>query len=153
MITLPDHAAHADEYYLDRGLLAWDPAAAELGINYDRYHEVVGALRKMVLAIQHAGDKAAADRFIENGRRGVRISTRPWQKRSAPSRIPLHLVRTLRWGVGALLNLDSSSAFCFKRTCGGNSEQTARSFERRMQREPLNVEKLFNEFAAVGAAG
>ncbi len=34
-------------------------------INYDKCHEVVGKLLAKVLVVQYAGDKAAADRFIE----------------------------------------------------------------------------------------
>jgi hypothetical protein len=52
-------------YFLEKGLLAWDPARQALAIHYDRYHDTVAALLREVLAIQHAGDKAASDRFIE----------------------------------------------------------------------------------------
>ena len=46
-------------------MLAFDPATHQLRIRYERYHEAVAALLKEVLAIQHAGDRKAADRFIE----------------------------------------------------------------------------------------
>jgi len=52
-------------WYLDRGLLAFDPATKQLRIRYERYHDVVTAMLKEVLALQHAGDRAAADRFID----------------------------------------------------------------------------------------
>jgi hypothetical protein len=51
-------------YFLEKGLLEVD-AAGQLVIRYDRYHDVAAALLREVLALQHAGDKAAADRFIE----------------------------------------------------------------------------------------
>ncbi|MFN2517370.1 MAG: NUDIX hydrolase, partial [Pyrinomonadaceae bacterium] len=34
-------------------------------IHYDKYHSVVGKLLTKVLEVQYAGDKAAADRFID----------------------------------------------------------------------------------------
>ena len=52
-------------WYLEHGLLAFDPASKKLQIRYDRYHDVVASLLREVLAIQRAGDKAAADRFID----------------------------------------------------------------------------------------
>jgi hypothetical protein len=52
-------------FFLENGLLRFDPATRTLAIDYGRYHQVVGELLKQVLAVQHAGDKAAADRFIE----------------------------------------------------------------------------------------
>ena len=51
-------------YFLEKGLLEVDPAG-QLVIRYDRYHDTVAALLREVLAVQHAGDKAASDRFIE----------------------------------------------------------------------------------------
>ena len=52
-------------WYLDRGLLAIDPASKRLRIDYGKYHDTVAALLKEVLEIQAKGDKAAATRFIE----------------------------------------------------------------------------------------
>jgi hypothetical protein len=52
-------------WYLEHGLLAFDPATKKLRIRYERYHDVVASLLKEVLALQHAGDRAAADRFID----------------------------------------------------------------------------------------
>ncbi|MGI8898030.1 MAG: zincin-like metallopeptidase domain-containing protein [Pyrinomonadaceae bacterium] len=52
-------------FFLENGLLRFDPATSKLSINYDKYHEVVGKLLAKVLDVQYAGDKAAADRFIE----------------------------------------------------------------------------------------
>jgi hypothetical protein len=51
-------------FFLAKGLLHFDPASGTLAIDYTRYHAVVGELLGRVLAIQEAGDKAAADRFI-----------------------------------------------------------------------------------------
>jgi hypothetical protein len=51
-------------WYLDRGLLEYDAGRRRLRIRFDRYHEVVAALLREILAIQGAGDRAAAERFI-----------------------------------------------------------------------------------------
>ena len=51
-------------YFLEKGLLEVD-AAGQLLIRYERYHDTVASLLREVLALQHAGDKAASDRFIE----------------------------------------------------------------------------------------
>ncbi|QRN98563.1 NUDIX hydrolase [Archangium violaceum] len=52
-------------WFLEHGLLQADPKTARLTIHYERYLEVVTSLLKEVLAVQHAGDKAAAARFFE----------------------------------------------------------------------------------------
>lgn len=52
-------------YFLAHGLLTFDRDAKRLRINYDKYRDVVGGLLERVLRVQHEGDKAAADRFIE----------------------------------------------------------------------------------------
>jgi hypothetical protein len=52
-------------WFLDNGVLAFDPATAKLSIDYDRYHDAVRALLKEVLALQESGDKAAASAFID----------------------------------------------------------------------------------------
>jgi hypothetical protein len=51
-------------FFLDKGLLRFDAATGTLAIDYRRYHAVVSELLGKVLAIQDAGDKAAADRFV-----------------------------------------------------------------------------------------
>jgi len=51
-------------WFLDKGLLTWNPKTKTLSIDYARYHDVVGSLLKEVLAIQYGGDKAAADAFV-----------------------------------------------------------------------------------------
>src|SRR5436190_10044814 len=50
-------------FFLENGLLTFENA--RLRIHYDRYHAVVGKLLQKVLEVQYAGDKAAADRFID----------------------------------------------------------------------------------------
>jgi hypothetical protein len=50
-------------FFLEQGLLRY--ASGALVIDHARYHEAVGALLARVLEIQYQGDKAAADRFIE----------------------------------------------------------------------------------------
>jgi hypothetical protein len=52
-------------YFLERGLLSFDRETKLLRVNYDKYREVVGELLERVLRVQHEGDKAAADRFVE----------------------------------------------------------------------------------------
>jgi hypothetical protein len=50
-------------YFLENGLLTFENA--KLRIHYDRYHDVIGKLLAKVLEVQYAGDKAAADQFID----------------------------------------------------------------------------------------
>ena len=52
-------------YFLEHGLLTFDRDTKLLRINYDKYRGVVGDLLKRVLEVQYEGDKAAADRFID----------------------------------------------------------------------------------------
>ncbi|HEX8292115.1 MAG TPA: hypothetical protein VF570_10190, partial [Pyrinomonadaceae bacterium] len=52
-------------FFLERGLLSFDRETKLLRVNYDKYREVVGELLERVLRVQHEGDKAAADRFVE----------------------------------------------------------------------------------------
>ncbi|HXI25475.1 MAG TPA: zincin-like metallopeptidase domain-containing protein [Pyrinomonadaceae bacterium] len=50
-------------FFLENWLLTFENG--KLRIHYDRYHDVVGKLLKKVLDVQYQGDKAAADRFID----------------------------------------------------------------------------------------
>jgi len=50
-------------FFLENGLLS--VADGKLRIHYDKYHEVVGKMLGKTLAVQYAGDKAAADAFID----------------------------------------------------------------------------------------
>ncbi len=52
-------------WFLEKGLVRFDPASRQLAIDYDRYHEVVASLLERVLAIQYAGDADAAAAFID----------------------------------------------------------------------------------------
>jgi hypothetical protein len=52
-------------YFLENGLLSFDRETKLLRVDYDKYHDVAGKLLARVLEVQHQGDKAAADRFIE----------------------------------------------------------------------------------------
>lgn len=52
-------------YFLENGLLSFNKQTGKLGINYERYHTVVGKMLAVVLDLQHRGDKAAADSFID----------------------------------------------------------------------------------------
>lgn len=51
-------------WFLDRGVLAFDAKGGRLAIDYERYHQAVTALLREVLAIQDAGDPARSDAFI-----------------------------------------------------------------------------------------
>jgi hypothetical protein len=50
-------------FFLENGLLNFENG--KLRIHYDKYHDVVGKLLHEVLKVQYQGDKAVADRFIE----------------------------------------------------------------------------------------
>ena len=52
-------------FYLENGLLTFDPATKTMRINYDKYHEVAGKMLERVLAVQFAGSKAESDKFID----------------------------------------------------------------------------------------
>jgi len=52
-------------FFLENGLLTFDPSSKTLRIHYDKYHDVVGKMLKKVLEVQYEGDKAAADKFID----------------------------------------------------------------------------------------
>src|SRR6266850_720982 len=50
-------------FFLENGLLTF--ANGKLTIHYDKYHSVVGKMLARTLAVQYEGDKAEADRFID----------------------------------------------------------------------------------------
>jgi len=52
-------------FFLENGLLSFDPATKTLRIHYDKYHDVVGKMLAKTLEVQYQGDKAGADRFID----------------------------------------------------------------------------------------
>jgi len=51
-------------WFLDRGVLAFDAGSGRLSIDYGRYHAAVESLLREVLALQDAGDPARSDAFI-----------------------------------------------------------------------------------------
>ncbi|MDX6383540.1 MAG: hypothetical protein QOK48_1113 [Blastocatellia bacterium] len=50
-------------FFLENGLLTFE--SGKLRIHYEKYHSVIGKLLQNVLEVQYNGDKAAADRFID----------------------------------------------------------------------------------------
>lgn len=52
-------------FFLENGLLTFDPAKKQLHVHYDKYHDVVKKMLQKTLDVQYQGDKAAADRFID----------------------------------------------------------------------------------------
>lgn len=52
-------------FFLENGLLTFDPSSTRMTIHYNRYHEVIEKLLGKVLAVQYAGDKANADKFVD----------------------------------------------------------------------------------------
>jgi hypothetical protein len=52
-------------FFLENGLLTFDNSTKTLRIHYEKYHDVVGKMLAKTLAVQYEGDKAAADKFIE----------------------------------------------------------------------------------------
>ncbi len=52
-------------FYLENGLMSFDPASKTLRIHYEKYHDVVGKMLEQTLAVQYAGNKAEADKFID----------------------------------------------------------------------------------------
>jgi hypothetical protein len=52
-------------FFLENGVLSFDNSTKKLKINYDKYHDVVGKLLEKVLEVQYQGDKAGADRFVD----------------------------------------------------------------------------------------
>jgi hypothetical protein len=52
-------------FYLENGLLSFDPATKLMHVNYEKYHDVVGKMLEKTLAVQYAGDKAGSDQYID----------------------------------------------------------------------------------------
>ncbi len=52
-------------FYLENGLLSFDPATKLMRVHYEKYHDVVGKMLEKTLAVQYEGDKAASDQFID----------------------------------------------------------------------------------------
>lgn len=52
-------------FFMENGLLTFAPANKTLRVHYENYHDVVGKMLRKTLDVQYQGDKAAADRFID----------------------------------------------------------------------------------------
>ncbi len=52
-------------FYLENGLLSFDPATKLMSVHYEKYHDVVRKMLEKTLAVQYEGDKAASDRYID----------------------------------------------------------------------------------------
>ena len=52
-------------FFFENGLLTFDRASGRMQVHYDKYHDTVKKLLTRVLDVQHQGDKAASDRFID----------------------------------------------------------------------------------------
>jgi Zincin-like metallopeptidase len=52
-------------FFLKNGLLSFDPETKTLKVHYDKYHEVAGKMLAKTLEVQYQGDKAGADRYID----------------------------------------------------------------------------------------
>jgi hypothetical protein len=51
-------------YYLEKGLLKFDPKQKNLTVDYSRYHEVVAELLREVMSVQSSGNKEKAAAFF-----------------------------------------------------------------------------------------
>lgn len=52
-------------FYLENGLLSFDPTTKLMSVHYEKYHDVVRKMLEKTLAVQYEGDKAASDRYID----------------------------------------------------------------------------------------
>ena len=52
-------------FFLENGLLSFDPATKTMRVHYEKYHDVIGKMLEKTLAVQYEGDKAASDRYID----------------------------------------------------------------------------------------
>ena len=52
-------------FFLENGLLSFDESTKTLTIHYEKYHDVIGKMLAKTLDVQYQGDKAAADKFID----------------------------------------------------------------------------------------
>jgi hypothetical protein len=52
-------------YFLEQGLLEFDNQQNKLKIHYDRYHQTVASMLRIVLELQYQGDQTAANQFID----------------------------------------------------------------------------------------
>ncbi len=52
-------------FYLENGLLTFDPSTKTLTVHYEKYHDVVGKMLEKTLSVQYEGDKAGSDKYID----------------------------------------------------------------------------------------
>lgn len=52
-------------FFLENGLLSFDPSTKLMTVHYERYHDVVGKMLEKTLAVQYAGDKVGSDQYID----------------------------------------------------------------------------------------
>src|SRR5215216_27974 len=52
-------------FFLENGLLSFDPATKTLQVHYDKYHDVIGKMLEKTLSVQYEGDKAASEKYID----------------------------------------------------------------------------------------
>jgi hypothetical protein len=52
-------------YFMEKGALEFDAKRKKLRIHFDKFHPTMTDMLREVLALQYNGDKAAADRFID----------------------------------------------------------------------------------------
>jgi hypothetical protein len=52
-------------FYLENGLLTFDPGTKTMKVNYEKYHDVVGKMLEKTLSVQYEGDKATSDQYID----------------------------------------------------------------------------------------
>ena len=53
-------------FYLENGLLTFDPSTKTMKVHYEKYHDVVGKMLEKTLSVQYEGDKAASDRVYRS---------------------------------------------------------------------------------------
>src|ERR1044072_5863954 len=52
-------------FFLENGLLTFDPGTKTMKVNYEKYHDVVGKMLEKTLSVQYEGDKATSDQYID----------------------------------------------------------------------------------------
>ena len=52
-------------FFLENGLLTFDPATKTMTVHYDKYHDVVGKMLAKTLSVQFEGNKAGSDQYID----------------------------------------------------------------------------------------
>jgi hypothetical protein len=52
-------------FYLENGLLTFDPGTKTMKVHYEKYHDVIGKMLEKTLSVQYEGDKAGSDQYID----------------------------------------------------------------------------------------